>query len=203
MVCGFYKSEHIYKRELGSECGLQTSRLLADEGSVKHSGQYPPAESGFNFTTRRLGGIIFYPRFYCNYTLPVGNTFSVPREVFCFGGFMKKTLLSAIAAAIGFANGFFGSGGGVIAVPALCLAGLETKKAHATSISLILPISAASIFFYLQKGNFEWKTALLLALPGLCGAAAGCFLIKKIPSIMLKRIFGILLIISGIRVLLS
>ncbi|MDN5378643.1 MAG: uncharacterized protein PWQ76_898 [Clostridiales bacterium] len=134
---------------------------------------------------------------------PLGTLLVSHGKFFCFGGFMKKTLLSAIAAAIGFANGFFGSGGGVIAVPALCLGGLETKKAHATSISLILPISVASIFFYLQKGAFEWKTALLLSLPGLGGAIAGCFLIKKIPSLMLKRIFGVLLIISGIRALIS
>ena len=42
----------------------------------------------------------------------------------------------------GLINGVFGSGGGMIIVPALVfLVGLEDYKAHATAISIILPIS--------------------------------------------------------------
>lgn len=42
----------------------------------------------------------------------------------------------------GIINGLFGSGGGTIIVPALVfLIGMEDFKAHATAISIILPLS--------------------------------------------------------------
>ena len=50
---------------------------------------------------------------------------------------------------IGFVNGFFGSGGGVVAVYVLKrVFKLEDKKAHATALSIILPLSCASLFMY-------------------------------------------------------
>lgn len=99
-------------------------------------------------------------------------------------------------------NGLFGSGGGVIAVPMLQKAGVDPRKSHATSIAITLPLSIVSMFFYASKGSIDWKTALPLIPAGLIGALLGGFLLKKIPNTLLRRIFGILLIISGIRMLL-
>ena len=56
--------------------------------------------------------------------------------------FTAQTLRAVLAgAAGGAANGFFGSGGGLLSVPALESGGLETKKAHATSLAIMLPLS--------------------------------------------------------------
>lgn len=46
--------------------------------------------------------------------------------------------------AVGLANSLFGGGGGMIAVPLLQRTGLDEKRAHATAILLILPISLFS-----------------------------------------------------------
>ena len=51
--------------------------------------------------------------------------------------------------AVGFANGFFGAGGGMLAVPVLTfIMGLEEKKAHATALLIILPLSIISSIIY-------------------------------------------------------
>ena len=55
----------------------------------------------------------------------------------------KRTEVKSIVcgAATGAANGLFGGGGGMIAVPLLRAQGLEEKRAHATAIAVILPVS--------------------------------------------------------------
>ena len=102
----------------------------------------------------------------------------------------KMRLLGGLA---GIANGFFGSGGGIIAVPMLKKAGFEAKKAHAGSLALI------SALFYMRNGSFQWQSAVELIPFGLAGAVLGTFLMKKIPVRLLSGIFGLLLVIAGVR----
>lgn len=118
---------------------------------------------------------------------------------------MKKNKLyySVLGAATGLANGLFGSGGGVIAVPMLEKTDIGTKKSHATSLALTLPLSAVSVIYYAVKGSFNFTDALPLILPGLAGAALGSLLLKKISVKWLKIIFGIFLIIAGGRMILA
>ncbi len=112
-----------------------------------------------------------------------------------------KIKMAALGAVTGLANGFFGSGGGIIAVPLLKRAGLETKKAHACSLAVTLPLSAVSVFFYHSMGA-ELTKGLTLIIPGLIGAFAGTRFMKKISPRILSAVFGILLIIAGGRGLL-
>ncbi len=113
----------------------------------------------------------------------------------------KKTYYCILGAVTGICNGLFGSGGGIAAVPLLKKGGMPVKKAHATSLALTLPLSLISAFFYAYGKNFQWNDALPLVPFGLAGAALGGSLMKKIPTNLLRRIFGIILIISGGRIL--
>lgn len=115
----------------------------------------------------------------------------------------KKSRLyfSFLGALTGFANGLFGSGGGIIAVPMLEKADIEQKKSHATSLALTLPLSVISSFFYTNDETL--KTALPLIPFGLAGAVLGCLFLKKIKAKPLKIIFGVFLIIAGGRMLLK
>ena len=63
----------------------------------------------------------------------------------------KKRLLWGIP--IGFINGFFASGGGIVAVLILQkFFRLDEKKAHATSIMIILPLTVAGVAVYSLAG---------------------------------------------------
>lgn len=115
----------------------------------------------------------------------------------------EKHKMLLLGAAAGLANGLFGSGGGIIAVPMLRSADLETKKAHACSLALTLPLSAVSAIFYSMEHEFDLTGALPLIPFGLAGALLGTFCMKKIPTVWLSRIFGAILIIAGGRNLLT
>lgn len=110
-----------------------------------------------------------------------------------------KTKMGLLGALTGLANGFFGSGGGIIAVPMLKKAGYEPKKAHAGSLALTLPLSVVSTFFYLGNHSFDCMNAVKLIPFGLTGAVIGTFLMKRISVRLLSVIFGLLLVIAGVR----
>lgn len=111
------------------------------------------------------------------------------------------SILTGITA--GIANGLFGSGGGMVAVPMLEKSGCEPKKAHATSVAVILPLTIASTVVYITKKQVEISFAAKLIIPGLIGAAAGALIMKKMNGNILKRIFGIAMIVAGIRILMK
>lgn len=114
----------------------------------------------------------------------------------------NKIKLLAIGLATGLVNGLFGSGGGTIIVPALVfLIGLNDYKAHATAISIILPLSIVSTIIYLINGSVPLKTVLLVISGGLVGSFIGAKTLNKIPVTILRKIFGSVIIYSAIRMI--
>jgi uncharacterized membrane protein YfcA len=114
----------------------------------------------------------------------------------------KRKILPVFGGIAGVLNGLFGSGGGVAAVPLLEASGLPAKKAHATSVAAILIISIASAAAYGVRGVLDVSAALPLIPWGILGAAAGAFLLNGINNDLLRRIFGLVIIISALRILL-
>lgn len=114
----------------------------------------------------------------------------------------SKAYYYVVGGVTGIANGLFGSGGGMLSVPLLESTGLEAKKAHASSIAITLPLSVISTVIYSLKGHINYSLALKFVPLGLLGAIVGSWLLKKISNKILKKIFGIILIISGIRMLI-
>ncbi|MCD7731658.1 MAG: sulfite exporter TauE/SafE family protein [Oscillospiraceae bacterium] len=112
-----------------------------------------------------------------------------------------KFYYAVLGAVTGIANGLFGSGGGIIAVPMLQKADIEVKKSHATSLALTLPLSVVSVIFYAIKSTFNFRDAIFLIPFGLAGAVIGSLLLKKISNVWLKRIFGAFLIAAGWRMI--
>lgn len=115
---------------------------------------------------------------------------------------MKKKLnLKAVAGGmgVGILNGLLGAGGGMVMVPLLEFLEVRGKKSHATSLAVIVPLSALSAGIYMWRGWFSATDALPYLLPGLVGAVAGGLLMGKIPLRWLKVAFGLLLIWGGIK----
>ncbi len=116
---------------------------------------------------------------------------------------MKNSRKVFGGAAIGFINGLFGAGGGMLAVPLLKSLGFSEKTAHRSSLLLILPLTVFSVFLYYFNGKIDLSSAFDYAFPGILGALSGTFLIAKLPAKLLKGGFSLLLIYSGIRMLLK
>ena len=105
--------------------------------------------------------------------------------------------------AAGLVNGLLGSGGGMIAVPMLERGGVEANRAHATSVAVMLPLSAVSAFFYLRSGGVSIRDALPYIPGGIVGALMGVMLLRRVKPGLLRKIFGGLAVYSGMRILLK
>lgn len=75
------------------------------------------------------------------------------------GRYCERIKSGILGFAAGLLNGLFGAGGGMAAVPMLSAMGVETRKSHATSIAIILPLSAVSAYLYLRGGHLAWREA--------------------------------------------
>ncbi len=114
----------------------------------------------------------------------------------------KKLILSICGAIIGFINGFFGGGGGMICVPLLeKILGLGNKYSHATALVVIFPISFVSAVIYVLSGNLETIPFVTVGSGVLLGGLVGAFLLKFLPSKIVRVIFAIVMLAGGIRLL--
>ncbi len=105
--------------------------------------------------------------------------------------------------ATGAANGIFGGGGGMIAVPLLRSLGLSEKRAHATAISVILPVSLLSFILYAIRGFFDFKIALPTALGGFAGGFLGAKLLSVLPEKIVFLVFTSLQLFAGLWLVFS
>ena len=116
---------------------------------------------------------------------------------------MKKyigIILAGLGA--GILNGLFGAGGGMILVPTLSvLTDWKERDLFAISVTILLPVCIVSLLFSKGWQDFSW----IQALPYLLGSSAGGVLVglfgKKIPTLWLHRVLGILILWGGIRYL--
>lgn len=114
---------------------------------------------------------------------------------------MKKTILPAlVGTVVGFANGLFGSGGGTLLVPSLQkFFKIETHKSHGTALSVILPLSVISAFFYIRSDSVDWQTVLWITLGGVPGGFIGALLLNKLSAKWIHRLFGSFMIIAAVK----
>ena len=109
----------------------------------------------------------------------------------------KPVLIGII---LGFLSGL-GVGGGSLLILWLTLAlGMEPEKARSINLMFFLSAAILSLIFR-RKEKVPVKKLLPAILPGC--AAALFFSCMEIPTGLLKKAFGILLIITGIRELWS
>lgn len=111
-------------------------------------------------------------------------------------------ILLVVGLFIGFINGFFGGGGGMICVPALTfILGLPDKKAHATTILIMLPLSIASFIVYLFNGIVKWDIAVIVSLGFAVGGIFGALLLNKINNVVLQFVFAFIIIFGGVKLI--
>ncbi|HEY1937572.1 MAG TPA: sulfite exporter TauE/SafE family protein [Candidatus Angelobacter sp.] len=106
---------------------------------------------------------------------------------------------------VGVFSGIVGIGGGILIIPALVyLFHMNQHKAQGTSLTaLLLPIGALAFWEYYKAGNVDIKAGLLIALGFFVGGYFGGLWAQHISEIALRRVFGILVTIIGVRLLLS
>ena len=115
----------------------------------------------------------------------------------------KKKKLLLMGAVIGFVNGIFGGGGGIVAVSLLTnKLAYPQKQAHATSLLIMLPTSIVSALVYIFSGYFPLKSGSFITLGVIFGGVFGAFLLKVVRQEIIKYIFVLLMFFSGIKLLI-
>ena len=96
--------------------------------------------------------------------------------------------------------GSMGLGGGAVLIIYLTLF-TDTDRITAGGINLIffIPISLIAVTIYAFKKQIKWKTIIPLALFGLVGAVCGIWFADIIGAKWLGKIFGIMLILMGLK----
>jgi len=120
-----------------------------------------------------------------------------------------KTL--AIATFTGIAAGLLGAlcgvGGGIVMVPVFVTAlGFEQKKAVATSLAAIIIVSVvATLNSSLRKEEslIDWRVVAFTAVAAALAAWFGTDLMYKLSNQHLTRLFGVILLVFGAKMLLG
>jgi uncharacterized protein len=106
--------------------------------------------------------------------------------------------LLLVGAVGGLLSGMFGVGGGIIMVPLLMLmAGMDQRRASATSLVAIVPSAVVGTVGYGLQGEIEWIAGAVIAGGAVVGAPIGAWLLRTLPLGWLRWLFiGFLLAIA-------
>lgn len=116
---------------------------------------------------------------------------------------IKQTGLVIGGGVVGFINGLLGGGGGTFVVPLYESVGeMESKKAHATAIATMLPLSIVSGAIYISNGSFPIGKGLAVGIGTMIGGIMGALLLKKINTKLLSIVFYGIMIYAGIKMIL-
>lgn len=105
----------------------------------------------------------------------------------------------------GIIAGFFGVGGGIIIIPSLLyIFGMTQHQAQGTSLGVLLfPVGVLAVFNYYKEGHINFKYVFILVIFFIIGSYFGSLASVNLPGNMLKKAFGVLMLIVGIKLLLG
>ena len=112
--------------------------------------------------------------------------------------------LTGIGLIVGILSGLLGIGGGILMVPVMVtFFAIAQHKAQGISLAVVIPTGIISSIIYGFHGNVDIPIALNLIVGGIIGATVSARLAKRIPAHRLKQMFGVMLILVGIRMVMS
>jgi uncharacterized protein len=105
-----------------------------------------------------------------------------------------------IGAASGLFSGLFGVGGAIILIPLLVgKLNLDQKVAQGTTLAFIIPVALVSGIIYTIQAHIQLNQITWLASGSLLGIYFGSHTAAKVPSLWLKKGFGVFMILVALR----
>ena len=110
-------------------------------------------------------------------------------------------ILLSIGIAAGIIAGGLGVGGGIILVPALVyFFKLSQHEAQGTSLGVLLfPVMALAVWNYYKSGYVNFRYVFVILLAFAAGSYLGSLASVNMQSVTVKKIFGILLVLAGLK----
>ena len=126
---------------------------------------------------------------------------------------MKMTVTTIITLVFigliaGILSGLVGVGGGIIMVPLFVLVlGLTQHNAQGLSLAVMLPpVTFLAVYNYHTTGdggNIDWRMAVIVSALFIIGGFLGSKIALQIDQRMLKRIFGVLMLVVAIKLIFT
>lgn len=104
-------------------------------------------------------------------------------------------------------SGLLGMGGGIAIVPGLIIMNLVNSQQQAQAISLgvlLLPVALPAFISYYEKEKqyISLKFIGITIFGNILGSVFGAYIANKLPSFWLTKIYGIFLLLQGIKMIL-
>ena len=117
---------------------------------------------------------------------------------------MPDILAVLSGSAVGLVLALIGGGGSILATPALLyVVGVANPHVAIGTSALAVSINAfANLATHARRGNVKWPCAVVFALSGVIGAAAGTALGKLTDANILLPLFAVLMIVIGAAMLI-
>lgn len=127
----------------------------------------------------------------------------------------SSPVMSLVGSGIGAISALAAIGGGTLTVPFLVSRGVALKRAIGSSAAVGLPIAMAGTIGYLWNGYQQpdlptgttgfvyWPGVLGIAVTSLLTAPLGASLAHRLPVTVLRRLFGLLVLLLALQMLLT
>ena len=114
-------------------------------------------------------------------------------------------ILIIIGLLAGVLSGLVGVGGGILMIPLLIIfLGLTQHEAQGTALFAMLPpIGILAAINYYKEGFVKWEYAIVIAFTFVIGGYLGSKLSLSLPPQMVRRIFGIIMLLGAIKLISS
>jgi len=104
-----------------------------------------------------------------------------------------SSFLSSVCASLGL-------GGGTVLLLYLSLfTELSQTQAQGINLLIFLPVALLSLWFHHRNGYVVWKSVGICILAGIPGVLLGSFLSGWLEVRLLRKAFGVFLLLMGIR----
>ncbi|MGC8767065.1 MAG: sulfite exporter TauE/SafE family protein [Brevinematia bacterium] len=116
--------------------------------------------------------------------------------------FINLLIILAFSIFTGIFSGLVGIGGATFLIPFLTLVfGFDQKLAQGTTLlAFTFPTFLLGAITYYRNGNAKLEYSFIMFVGMFLGAFVGASLAQKIDSKILARIFGIVLVLMGIKI---
>ena len=104
----------------------------------------------------------------------------------------------------GILSGLLGIGGAIIIIPSLVIVfSMSQHMAQGTTLALMVPpIGLLAAWTYYKAGHVDFKVAALICLGFFIGGFIGARFVTEIPDLLLRRIFGVVLLLAALKMIL-
>ena len=103
------------------------------------------------------------------------------------------------AGLLGGVLGGMGMGGGTVLIPLLSIFYCVSQHtAQASNLISFIPMAIVALIIHLKNGLVEFKKIMFIILPGVITCIVGCYLARAISGDLLKRLFGVFLLLLSI-----